>query len=617
MIEHQRQEREQFAAATQTSLSQMSEVEMMVQTTQLMELGKRQKTVVGLLAKQRDLASKLKELDSADEVGEERETNVADVNTTMNKIPNRENVVTDNNNNIDLTGDDNVADCLDNDAEISLFSTDNIKEKQNKKPRKHKETNNKKQTAFDQETCSEKVKKNIEKSTASLSKKEDISLSNNSSSVVGHTTQESGSGLLDILKILGNSKRQKSISELARSVDELASGSNSEILSTSAMAVQDSFRDDATVGSGYGAGRVNDNNKMADNIEVNGPNEDVANIVFELPTSKNRTIRDSMYVGPDNEAESLNDGTSKIPDSFEIYCQDKNVSNVAELARNDDNMNLGETRENVVMKEIHVKEVVNKEIGVTEKNDDFEKENIDDDVKVDHMEKIDDLVLSHDEVEKHAKESEKNTTKKSTKNKNVNQDIIMREDIRNQKEKCKETEMREKLESSIADKEKITEKEPDICDKNIRKTSSTSRFASNIDHVKSLNESVKNVRASVEVFTPSVQCVPPSVSDKSSKRSLSDYDPSTGGIDPRSVYGQTKAAISKTVPDDINDDSSPKAIAPKAFYKHSKQDKTRDEKLSLDIAGCVVEKEDDVLLSQDVTTIPDTQDPSTQETLTR
>ena len=601
LIEHQRKEREQFAGVTQASLSQLSQVEMMVQTSQLVELGKRQKAVVELLAKQKDLASKLKEMDSANDGSRERKNNETDVDTTMKNIPNRENLnkASDNNNNNEFTKNGNMPKCLAKDAGMSLSDANKLpKKKQNRKSK------NKIQAGSDKETSSEEIKKDFGNPATGLSKLEEISFSDNSSSGMGPATQESGSGLMDILKILGNRKRQKSISELARSVHELASGSNSEASSTSAMVDQDSLRDDTTVDSDHESANFTEKNKgAAGNLEKNAL--DTTNYDSEETINEKENIREKMSVIPTKEAERLNDKSNTIADSADI---DEVRESVSELIKADD-ISLEKTGKRNVVKEIAKKKVHVKESSLTENQEkaDFVKEN---NVTINQREESNSLVLSLDKIEMCVKRSEKKIMEQ-TKNKTENQDILMTdENVSNQEDNSKGIKSGTTA-KSVAETENDAEKELEIDDKGVTEMVNSGKSAPNKTS-KIHDDAVKN-----RAGKPSILYEPPDASNKTGKRSLSDYDPSTGGIDPRTVYGHTKASSPEMVY--INDESSPEAIKPKSFYKQKVGTITdRDDTLGLDAAGCVTDRhQDEEMLSQDVTTIPDTQEPSTQETITR
>ena len=64
LIEHHKLEREQFATSTRDS--QLTQAETLTQKTQLLELGRRQKQVFSLFTKQRELATKFKEITDND-----------------------------------------------------------------------------------------------------------------------------------------------------------------------------------------------------------------------------------------------------------------------------------------------------------------------------------------------------------------------------------------------------------------------------------------------------------------------------------------------------------------------------------------------------------------------
>ena len=606
LIEHQRKEREQFAGVTQASLSQLSQVEMMVQTNQLVELGKRQKSVVELLAKQKDLASKLKEMDSVNDGSRERKNNETDVDATMKNVPDRENLnkASDNNNNNEFTRDGNMPKYLAKDAGMSLSDANKLpKKKQNRKSKKCTEVPDKIQTVSDKETSSEEIKKDSGNPAAGLSKIEEISFSDNSSSGVEPATQESGSGLMDILKILGNRKRQKSISELARSVHELVSGSNSEASSISAMADQDSLRNDTTVDSDHEVGNLTEKNKeAAGNLENNAL--DTANYDSEETINEKENIREKMSVIPTKEVERLNDKSNTIADSAD---KDEVRESVSELIKADD-MSLEKTGKRNVVKENAKKEVHVKESSLTEnqEKDDFVKEN---NVKINQRDESNSLVLSPDKVEMCVKASEKKIMEQ-TKNKTENQDILMTdENVRNQEDNSKG--IKSGTANSVAETENDTEKKLEIDDKEITEMVNSGKSAPNKTS-KIHDDAVKN-RASMQTGKPSIRYEPQNASNKTGKRSLSDYDPSTGGIDPRTIYGQTKVSSPEMVPINI-DESSLEVIKPKSFYKQ----KTMTIIDRDDIAGCVTDRhQDEEMLSQDVTTIPDTQEPSTQETMPR
>ena len=617
LIEHQRKEREQFAGVTQASLGQLSQVEAMIQTNQLVELGKRQKAVVTLLAKQKDLAMKLKEIEG--ERGakitetESKQTKTKevcsrasmrnediDIDLMAKNVSGRKNKVTDKSNSkvVQDAKDGNMPENLSKVAEISASSTNKIpKKKRNKKSRK-----------FTAEVYDYKV---------GDSKEDKITFSDNSSSVMDHASQKSGSGLVDILKVLGHKKQQESISDLANSVQELANGSNSAASSMSAMLDQDSCRDDNTVDFDSEVENFMDKNKEAScNSENNGLDAN-NNSEVEIHENQIKEIKEKMFVSWNKAVQILNEKNDDLIANKNNENGPVDVTNTVSKINKTDGLSFEKIWKSCGVKENkgHEDSARNDRVLQNQGKDNFVKEN---DVEMRQMEDNDNLVHSSDKIELYIAEK-KNMAQ--AKNKTGNQDkFITTEKIRNQKEYSKDSEISVNATNEITKKENIANEKLEICDKGLPDTLKSGKSALNKSSKSPIpKDAVVKIRAVDTVKPVLTQYVPSDQSNITGKRSLSDYDPSSGGIDPRTVYGHSKSPSPKTVADNANDDSSPKAIQPKSFYKHKTTSRTeREEAVVLDVAGCLADRnQDEGMLSQDVTTIPDTQEPSTQETMGR
>ena len=613
LIEHQRKEREQFAGVTQASLSQLSQVEALIQTNQLVELGKRQKAVVVLLAKQKELASKLREIEGERETkiskteskgrktkeADSREKMINENNTELKakNVAGRENKVADKNNNkVVQDAKDNMHENPTKVAEISASSTDKLpKKKQNKKSRKFTEV-------YDDKVCD--------------STEDKISFSDNSSSIMDHTSQKSESGIMDILIVLGNRKQQESISDLANSVHELATGSNSVASSIGAMIDQDSCRDDNTVDFDSEVENFMDKNKEASSSsETNGLGAN-NNTEVEIHEDQIKEIKKKMFISRNKEVQLLNEKN----DDLIVNKNDENgpmdVTNTVSNINKTDGLSFEKIWKSCGVQENkgHEDLARNDRVFQNQGKDNFVKEN---DVEMSQMEDNDNLVHSSDKIELYIAEKKKMA---QAKNKTRNPDKFKTiENIRDQQDYSKDLEINDNFTNKISENENSAKEKLNKGNKGLSDSLKSVKPAFDKSSKSPiLKDAVVTIRA-VDTVKPVTQYVPSDQSNKTGKRSLSDYDPSSGGINPRTVYGHSKSPSPKTVAENANDDSSPKAIQPKSFYKHKTTSRAeREEAVVLDVAGCLADKnQDEGMLSQDVTTIPDTQEPNTQETMGR
>ena len=225
LIEHHKQEREQFATSVRDS--QLTQEETFTQKTLLLELGKRQKDVFSLFTKQRELASKLKEIEITDRSAVGKSENVkfktcAKPTKTIEK-----------------------------ERTVKAWSEDKLV--QDKIDAERNVTNGREIVKYETDKM-EKEDKIIDELPLSQS-----------GSGKSHFSQESDSGLLDVLKIFRN-RRQGSVYNTSN---------NSQQSSANALANQDSlkddsFKDDITHGSSTTIGKFDAGNEMEHNINSVG-----------------------------------------------------------------------------------------------------------------------------------------------------------------------------------------------------------------------------------------------------------------------------------------------------------------------------------------------------------
>ena len=493
LIEHHKHEREEFGTAVRASQSTQEET-LVQQKTQLLELGKRQKKVFSLLTKQRELATKLKEIETAKKVAGEDNNTITElpgIAESLGKVKIRkdinENEIIEDRNEDSVHGKTGER----NDVMVNIIDETEVVKDINSKQHKAQSI---------QETI-----KNSQNTPSDLSNTPSL-FKSRTEVVHNHLSPKSGSGLMDMLKVFGSRKKQASVND--------AFG-NTQPSSASATADQWSVgHDDVTAESSSGSF-----SEVEKGIQKrsDGNNVDKQFRTSKVNSAKNLDKMKEVQKHsdlPENHIKEIHDkhyGSDKKKDTKTTSVSNKTLENIAQRKKCE------------IGRKVAVKEV------------DFD------------VEKDTERLLN----EKDAKDMRANETKGKISVENVVNTEEDEIEIQTSQE-----ENLGKLYSKNNGKEQIT---------------------------------LKKVQKSGETKTDS------------------ELQTKIQGV------GYHRANIDDN---DSNGEPFPKAFEPRRFYKQTnKTMKQLTSSEAVDVSGCVIDKDEDVMLSQDVTTIPDTQEPSTQDTL--